>query len=140
MDIRYKSVDRDVPKVIKRRETSEWIRWTATRYQRQIGEIIFIFCSDDEILRLNNQYLGHDYYTDIITFDYSEGDLLSGDLFISVDTVQSNAVQYQTDYAEELLRVMIHGVLHLCGLKDKSPDDAKLMRESENEALSRYGI
>jgi rRNA maturation RNase YbeY len=107
----------------------------AAQYNKRVGEIAYIFCSDEEILRINRQYLQHDYYTDIITFDYSEDDVISGDLFISLETVKSNSEQFKTEYSEELARVMIHGVLHLCGFKDKTPKDEKIMREKENSAL-----
>jgi rRNA maturation RNase YbeY len=140
MAIRYEALEISFPRTVKRRKTTEWIKQMAAQYEKRVGEIVYVFCSDAEILRINNQYLGHDYYTDIITFDYSESDLLSGDLFISLETVHSNAEKYKTDYSEELRRVMIHGILHLCGLKDKSPTDATHMRESENKALRRYGI
>jgi rRNA maturation RNase YbeY len=136
----FETSDTAFPSCIKRRQTSDWIKQIVAQHRKRVGDIVYIFCSDAEILRINNQYLEHDYYTDIITFDYSENDVLSGDMFISLDTVQSNAEKYKTDYPEELLRVMIHGILHLCGFKDKSPADAKQMREKENEALSRYGI
>ncbi|GHT88698.1 endoribonuclease YbeY [Bacteroidia bacterium] len=138
MAIHYEAVDIKSPK-IKRRDTTNWIKKIVAQYQKRVGEISYIFCSDAEILRINNLYLKHDYYTDIITFDYSEGDTLSGDLFISLETVKSNSLQFATDYDEELHRVMIHGILHLCGFKDKSPEDEKVMREKENEALSRRG-
>jgi rRNA maturation RNase YbeY len=134
MAIHYETVDIRSPK-IKRRDTNDWIKEVAAQYQKRVGEISYVFCSDAEILRINNLYLRHDYYTDIITFDYSEGDTLSGDLFISLETVKSNSVQFGTDYSEELNRVMIHGILHLCGFSDKSPEDEKVMREKEDEAL-----
>jgi rRNA maturation RNase YbeY len=134
MAIFYEIIDVSFPK-IKRRETGRWIKNVISQYRKRVGEITYIFCSDDEILRINQSYLNHDYYTDIITFDYSEKDVLSGDLFISLDTVRSNSEKFNTDYSEELHRVIIHGVLHLCGFKDKSPEDEKSMREKENEAL-----
>ncbi len=134
MAIIYQSDDIKFPQ-IKRREISNWIKSVAASYNKKIGDVAYIFCSDEKILEINIQYLNHDYYTDIITFDYSEEDIISGDLFISVDTVRSNAEKFGTDYMEELRRVIIHGILHLCGLKDKSAKDAKVMREKENEAL-----
>ncbi|MDR2844179.1 MAG: rRNA maturation RNase YbeY [Candidatus Symbiothrix sp.] len=139
MAILYNAVDIQFPK-IKRRETSRWIKEVIAQYQKRVGEISYIFCSDEEILRINQQYLNHDYYTDIITFDYSDGKVISGDLFISLETVKSNSEQLKTDYFEELHRVIIHGILHLCGFKDKSPKDAKQMRKLENEALKQYEI
>ena len=135
MAIRYETINIRFPKEIRRKETSAWIKQIAAQYQRRVGEMVFVFCSDAEILRINNQYLQHDYYTDILTFDYSEKDILSGDLFISLETVKSNAEKYETDYAEELHRVMIHGILHLCGLNDKTPEDEKRMRQKEDDAL-----
>src|SRR5690554_6778327 len=122
---------------IKKRKTSEWIKKIAGIYSKTIGEITYIFCDDDKILEVNRQYLNHDYYTDIITFDYSEGDKISGDIFISLDTVKTNSQKYNTDYQEELYRVIIHGVLHLCGLDDKSEADSIEMREAEDRALKR---
>ena len=135
MAILYNSVDTKFPK-IKRREISKWIKNVASTYSKRVGEISYIFCSDEEILRINRQYLNHDYYTDIITFDYSEGDIISGDLFISLDTVKSNSENYLVDYQQEMYRVIIHGILHLCGLKDKTPEDEKKMRDNEDKALS----
>jgi len=134
MAIIYQSDDIKFPG-IKRREISNWIKFVADSHNKKMGDIAYIFCSDKKILEINIQYLNHDYYTDIITFDYSEGDIISGDLFISLDTIRSNAKKFGTDYTEELHRVIIHGILHLCGLKDKSTKDAKVMREKENEAL-----
>ena len=106
---------------IKKRETTEWIKSVAATYGKRLGEIAYIFCSDEKILEVNRQYLQHDYYTDIITFDYCEGDRLSGDLFISLDTVKTNSEQFNTTYNEELHRTIIHGILHLCGINDTGP-------------------
>ncbi|MDD6208978.1 MAG: rRNA maturation RNase YbeY [Bacteroidales bacterium] len=121
---------------IKRREITRWIKRIAAGYDKKIGEINYIFCSDDKILSVNREYLQHDYYTDIITFDYCENNKLSGDLFISVDTVQSNADQYGTEYNEEIHRIIIHGILHLCGQNDKSPEERETMTQKENTALA----
>lgn len=137
MAIIYQSDDIRFPK-IKRREISNWIKSVAASYNKKIGDIAYIFCSDEKILEINIRYLNHDYYTDIITFDYSEEETISGDLFISLDTVRSNAEKFGTDYNEELCRVIIHGILHLCGLKDKSAEDEKMMREKEDEALKQF--
>ena len=136
MAIIYQSDDIKFPK-IKRREISNWIKLVTTSYNKKIGDIAYIFCSDKKILEVNMKYLNHDYYTDIITFDYSEGDMISGDLFISLDTVHSNAEKFNTDYTKELCRVIIHGILHLCGFNDKSAEDEKVMREKEDEALKQ---
>ena len=97
--------------------------------------IAYIFCSDEKILEVNRQYLQHDYYTDIITFDYCEGDRLSGDLFISLDTIRTNAEQFGASYEDELHRVIIHGILHLCGINDKGPGEREVMEAAENKAL-----
>jgi rRNA maturation RNase YbeY len=135
MAILYESTSISFPK-IKRRETSRWIKQVISEYHKKLGNINYIFCSDDEILQINRQYLKHDYYTDIITFDYTEDDVISGDLFISLDTVTSNAEKFKTTYPDELARVMVHGVLHLCGLNDKTTEEEKLMRLKEDEALA----
>jgi conserved hypothetical protein TIGR00043 len=121
---------------IKKRATSNWIKVVAEAYGKKAGDVSYIFCDDAKILEINQTYLHHDFYTDIITFDYSEGDRISGDIFISIDTVRSNAEKYGTNFDDELHRVIIHGILHLCGLKDKSEADSKKMREAEDKALS----
>jgi len=134
MAILYEAVDISFPK-IKRNEMKSWIKRVITHFNKKIGNIVYIFCSDKEILRINKIYLNHDYYTDIITFDYSEGDKLAGDLFISLETVKSNSVKFNTGFDEELHRVMIHGILHLCGFNDKTPEEKDNMRKREDEAL-----
>lgn len=121
---------------IKKKETTSWIKAVAESYGKKAGEIAYIFCSDEKILEVNRQYLQHDYYTDIITFDYCEGNRLSGDLFISLDTVRSNSEQFGTSYESELHRVIIHGILHLCGINDKGPGEREIMEAAENKALA----
>ena len=121
---------------IKKRETTEWIKAVAATYEKRIGEIAYIFCSDEKILEVNRQYLQLDYYTDIITFDYCEGNRLSGDLFISLETVKTNSEQFNTPYEEELHRTIIHGILHLCGINDKGPGEREIMEAAENKALA----
>ncbi|MBP3767579.1 MAG: rRNA maturation RNase YbeY [Prevotella sp.] len=121
---------------IKRRETTAWIRRVAATYGRTVGEVGYLFCDDEKILEVNREYLGHDYYTDIITFDYDEGTQINGDLVISLDTVRTNAEQFQKTYEEELHRVIIHGILHLCGLNDKGPGERELMEAAEDRALA----
>ena len=121
---------------IKKRETTEWIKAVAATYEKRIGEIAYIFCSDEKILEVNRQYLQHDYYTDIITVDYCEGNRLSGDLFISLETVKTNSEQFNTPYEEELHRTIIHGILHLCGINDKGPGEREIMEAAENKALA----
>ena len=120
---------------LRRRDTSAWIRRVAQSYGKRVGDVGYLFCDDEKILEVNREYLGHDYYTDIITFDYCEGDVISGDMVISLDTVRSNAELFHKDYAEELHRVIIHGILHLCGLNDKGPGERELMEAAENKAL-----
>ena len=121
---------------IKKRETTQWIKAVAASYNRKVGEIGYMFVDDEKILEVNNEYLGHDYYTDIITFDYCEGSTLHGDLVISLDTVRTNAEKFHKDYEEELHRVIIHGVLHLCGINDKGPGEREIMEAAENKALA----
>ena len=122
---------------IRKRETTQWIKAVAQTYGKRVGDIAYIFCSDERILEVNRQYLQHDYYTDIITFDYCEGNRLSGDLFISLDTVRTNAEQFAGgDCGRELHRVIIHGILHLCGLGDKGPGERELMEQAEDRALA----
>ncbi len=121
---------------IKKRDTTKWIRVVAATYGKRVGEIGYLFCDDEYILSVNRQYLGHDYYTDIITFDYCEGDVLNGDLVISLDTVRTNADLFGKPYEEELHRVIIHGILHLCGQNDKGPGEREQMEAAENRALS----
>jgi len=121
---------------IKKRKTANWIKTVANSHDREVGEIAYLFCDDEKILEINRTYLQHDFYTDIITFDYSEEDTISGDIFISIDTVRSNSQKYQTEFMEELHRVIIHGILHLCGVNDKSEEEETEMREAENSALT----
>ncbi len=137
--ISYQSIDIAIPK-LKRRDTTRWIRSVAATYGKKVGDVAYIFVSDDKILEVNRQYLQHDYYTDIITFDDSEGDVISGDLFISLDTVRSNSEQQGTAYEEELHRVIIHGILHLCGLNDKGPGEREIMEAAENKALKLMNL
>lgn len=133
--ISYQSEDIQMPKIHKRL-ISEWVKKVAESYGRKAGEIAYIFCSDEKILEVNRQYLQHDYYTDIITFDYDEGNKISGDLFISLDTVRTNAEQFNQPYERELNRVIIHGILHLCGINDKGPGEREIMEAAENKALA----
>lgn len=120
---------------IKKTLMRDWIKRVVAAHGKRLGEISYIFCDDEKILEVNRQYLQHDYYTDIITFDYTVGDKISGDLFISLDTVRSNAELFKQSYDDELHRVIIHGVLHLCGINDKGPGERKIMEKNENEAL-----
>lgn len=133
--ITYNAEDVKLPK-IRKRYTTSWIKAVAAMHDRKVGEIGYMFVSDEKILEVNNQYLGHDYYTDIITFDYCEGDILNGDIVISLDTVRTNAEKFGKTYEEELNRVIIHGVLHLCGINDKGPGEREIMEDNENKALA----
>ena len=133
--ITYNSENIKMPR-LKRRETSVWIETVAATYDRRIGEIGYMFVDDEKILEINRDYLGHDYYTDIITFDYDERDVLNGDIVISVDTVHSNAEQFGKSFDDELHRVIIHGILHLCGINDKGPGERELMEAAEDRALT----
>ena len=133
--ITYQTVGVKMPS-IKKRENNAWIKAVAACYGKKVGEVAYIFCSDERIIEVNNEYLQHNYYTDIITFDYSDEDTISGDIFISLDTVRSNAEQFEQEYEQELYRVVIHGILHLCGIDDKGPGEREIMENAENHALS----
>ncbi|MBR6283901.1 MAG: rRNA maturation RNase YbeY [Muribaculaceae bacterium] len=115
---------------------ARWIECVVDAHGKQVGTLTYVFCDDEYILAVNKQFLQHDYYTDIITFDYSTRRRVSGDMVISLDTVRSNAELFGRDYSEELLRVVIHGVLHLCGINDKGPGEREVMEQHENEALA----
>ncbi len=116
--------------------TRKWLKLVAESEICRIGDISVIFCSDNYILDINQKYLGHDYFTDIITFDYREGDRLSGDLFISVDSVRENSIEFCTSFNDELNRVIVHGLLHIIGYDDHTDEDIKVMRSKENYYLS----
>jgi len=121
---------------IKKSDIRNWVKEVAALHGKRVGEVSYIFCNDEKILEVNRQYLQHDYYTDIITFDYTEGDKIAGDLFISLDTVRTNAEQFGQPYETELHRVIIHGILHLCGINDKGPGEREVMEANENQALA----
>ncbi|MBR7135020.1 MAG: rRNA maturation RNase YbeY [Bacteroidaceae bacterium] len=125
-----------VAPAIKRREISAWIKNVASVYGKKVGDIAYIFCNDDKILEVNREYLQHDYYTDIITFDYTEENIVAGDIFISLDTVRSNSELLGVPYRQELHRVIIHGILHLCGIDDKGEGEREIMEKEENKALA----
>ncbi|MDE6638770.1 MAG: rRNA maturation RNase YbeY [Muribaculaceae bacterium] len=120
------------------RKISAWIEEVAASHSRRVGNLNYLFVNDEEILEANRQFVNHDYYTDIITFDYSHGDRIGGDIMISLETVASNAEKFEVPYFRELLRVIIHGVLHLVGINDKGPGEREIMEAAENEALSLY--
>ncbi len=133
--ITYNSEGVQLPK-IRKRDTTAWIRRVAATYGKKVGEVGYMFVDDEKILEVNREYLGHDYYTDIITFDYCEGNTLNGDLVISLDTIKTNAEKFHKKYDEELHRVIIHGILHLCGINDKGPGEREIMEAAENKALA----
>lgn len=133
--ISYDSEGIAMPK-IKKRETTAWIKAVVASYKRRLGDIGYMFVDDEKILEVNREYLGHDYYTDVITFDYDENDVVSGDIVISLDTVRSNAELFGKEYDDELHRVIIHGILHLCGINDKGPGEREIMEAAENKALA----
>ena len=122
----------------ERGRVEKWLRKVAAGYGFQVGDLHYLFCTDEEELSVNRQFLGHDYYTDVITFDYSTPSTLSGDIFISLDTVRSNAEEVGTDFDSELRRILVHGLLHLTGQGDKTPETKAQMTEKENRALERY--
>ena len=133
--ITYNSLSIALPN-IDQTTVTEWIGRVAESHQRVVGDINYVFCNDEEILDVNRRYLQHDYYTDIITFDYGRGNVLSGDLYIALDTVRSNAELLGKPYDEELHRVLVHGVLHLVGINDKGPGERELMEAAEDAALA----
>ena len=136
MAITFQADKINFPK-IRKGDIKNWIKRVAASYGKTIGEVNYLFCTDDKILEVNTQYLSHDFYTDIITFDYSEGDKISGDIIISLETVRTNSQKYNTDFTEELHRVIIHGILHMCGIDDKSETASLNMRKAENQALEQ---
>ena len=135
MPIAYHTENVNLPEKFKKNQARQWIKKIILNHDKTSGAIAFIFCDDTKILEINRQFLQSDYYTDIITFDYTKDDILSGDLYISVDTVKSNSEKFKTEFLEELYRVMIHGILHLCGMTDKTEDERKQMTLEENKAL-----
>ena len=120
---------------IREAEVSAWVRQVAKSYGKVMGDINYIFVDDETMLDINRRFIGHDYYTDHIGFDYTEGNALSGDIYISLDTVRTNAEQFSVTQDEELRRIIIHGLLHLCGLRDKTPEERAEMQRAEDEAL-----
>ena len=121
---------------IREAEVSAWVRGVAKSYGKVVGDVNYIFVDDETILDINRRFIGHDYYTDHIGFDYSQGNALSGDIYISLDTVRSNAELFGVTQEEELHRIIIHGLLHLCGLRDKTPEERAEMQQAEDEALA----
>ena len=134
-EITYLAQQTELP-IFNQLAVNEWIKQVSRNHNRVVGPLTYIFCSDDRIIEVNRKFLNHDYFTDIITFDYSSHKRISGDMFISLDTVKSNAELFQRAYNEELMRVVIHGVLHLCGINDKGPGEREIMEAHENDALA----
>lgn len=134
-EITYLAQQTELP-IFNQLAVNEWIKQVARNHNRVVGPLTYIFCSDDRIIEVNRKFLNHYYFTDIITFDYSSHKRISGDMFISLDTVKSNAELFQRAYNEELMRVVIHGVLHLCGINDKGPGEREIMEAHENDALA----
>ena len=136
----YQSDERTMPALIReeRSRVEKWLRKVAAGYGFQVGDLHYLFCTDEEELSVNRQFLGHDYYTDVITFDYSTPATLSGDIFISLDTVRSNAEEAGTDFDSELRRILVHGLLHLTGQGDKTPETKAQMTAKEELALALY--
>ena len=132
--ITYNTDGVKMPK-LKKREITKWIKIVADIHGRTVGEIGYLFVNDEKVLECNRDYLGHDYYTDIITFDYDEGSQINGDIVISLETVHTNAEKFGKTYEEELYRVIIHGILHLCGINDKGPGEREIMEANEDRAL-----
>ena len=135
MLITYDSCETSIPAIDQER-ISNWVNRVVVTNGFKIGEINYYFCSDNYLLEMNREHLNHDYFTDIITFDYTVSDVISGDLFISIDTVADNAKEYNCEYLQELYRVMIHGVLHLLGIDDKTDADQEIMTQKEDESLA----
>ena len=133
--ITYNTINAAMPD-ISEAEVSAWVRQVAKGYGKVVGDVNYIFVDDETMLDINRRFLGHDYYTDHIGFDYSEGDALSGDIYISLDTVASNALLFGTTPADELHRIIIHGLLHLCGLRDKTEEERQHMQQAEDRALA----
>lgn len=135
MTIIFYSEDVKKPR-LKFTQIKEWIRNTIKLYGKKEGNISYIFCSDEYILEINKKYLEHEYFTDIITFDYCENDTINGDIYISLERVEENAIMYGTQ-DDEIYRVIIHGILHLCGFEDNTPEEIEEMRKMEDEALKK---
>ena len=136
--ITYNSINVGLPEIDRQAVTS-WIIQVASGYGKKVGDINYVFVDDGEILRINRQFIHHDYYTDHIGFDYTQGNVLSGDTYISLDTVRTNARLFNKTYQEELYRVIIHSILHLCGIEDKSPEERLVMEKAEDAALVLLG-
>lgn len=131
MSISFYNEDLPLPK-LKRRIVGNWLKEVILKEGKRVGDVSFIFCTDEYLLDVNKKFLDHDYYTDVITFDYVEGNIISGDIFISLDRVSENATGLSISFNDELNRIMVHGILHLLGYKDKSDNEKILMTERED--------
>lgn len=120
-------------------EVSAWVKQVAKSYNKVVGDINYIFVDDETMLDINRRFIGHDYYTDHIGFDYSQGNALSGDIYISLDTVRTNSELFGVTFGQELRRIIIHGLLHLCGLRDKTEEERDHMQQAEDKALTQFG-
>ena len=134
--IHFSAQNTEMP-ALDERKVTKWIKAVSADYGFAVGNINYIFCSDERELEVNREFLGHDYYTDIITFDYSTASTLNGDIFISLDTVRSNAEEVGCSFEQELYRILIHGILHLTGQGDKTPETKAQMTEKEDKALAK---
>lgn len=137
MTLDFNAIDVDLPQ-LEKKKIEYWIDAVAAKFNLKVGNVTYIFVNDEKILEVNREFLKHDYYTDIITFDYSRRGTISGDMYISLDTVASNAQIQGVPYEQELRRVLIHGILHLCGINDKGPGEREIMEQYENDALALY--
>ena len=133
--ITYNTINVAMPDIAEA-EVSAWVKSTAATYNKVVGDVNYIFVDDETMLDINRRFIGHDYYTDHIGFDYSKDDALSGDIYISLDTVRTNAELYGATFDDELRRIIIHGLLHLCGLHDKTDEERQLMKQAEDRALT----
>ena len=133
--ITYNTINVEMPNIVEA-EVSAWVKSTAATYNKVVGDINYIFVDDETMLDINRRFIGHDYYTDHIGLDYSEDDALSGDIYISLDTVKTNDEKFGATFDEELRRVIIHGLLHLCGLRDKTDEERQQMQNAEDKALN----
>jgi rRNA maturation RNase YbeY len=137
MNISWLTENTQFPEALQRPAVEQWLAEVTADHGKMLGPLTYIFTDDSGILRVNREFLQHDYYTDVITFDYSKRAMVSGDIYISLDTVQSNAEQFNQPYARELHRVVVHGLLHLCGINDKGPGEREIMEAHENAALEK---
>lgn len=135
--ITYNTITVAMPDIVEA-EVSAWVRQIAKSYNKVVGDINYIFVDDETMLDINRRFIGHDYYTDHIGFDYSQGNALSGDIYISLDTVRTNSELFGVTFDQELRRIIIHGLLHLCGLRDKTDEDRDHMQQAEDKALTQF--